>query len=350
MGDASEAIREAIETARREGQPLHIRGGDSKAFLLPEAGETRLEVSGHRGILHYEPTELVVTARAGTTLAELEQALAAEGQMLPFEPPRFSAAATLGGTVACNLSGPRRPHAGAVRDFVLGCRIINGRGEPLRFGGEVMKNVAGYDASRLMCGAFGTLGVLLEVSLKVLPRPAAEITLVQERDAADAIRLMNLWAGRPLPLSAACHDGEHLFVRLSGSERGVRQASRQLGGEPLPDAHSDFWERLRDQRHPFFDHPGALWRLSVPPATPLLDLPGPQLIDWSGAQRWIHCPLPAHQVRAVARAAGGHASQWRGPCAGRRLQEPAAALLTVHRRLKAAFDPDGLFNPGYLFD
>ncbi len=350
MTDVSEAIVEAIVGARRQGGRLHIRGGDSKAFLLPEADGTRLDVSGHRGILHYEPTELVVTARAGTPLAELEQVLAEQGQMLAFEPPRFGGSATLGGTLACNLSGPRRPHAGAARDFVLGCRMVNGRGEILRFGGEVMKNVAGYDVSRLMCGAFGTLGVLLEVSLKVLPRPATEVTLVQERAAADAIRLMNQWAGRPLPLSAACYDGGQLFVRLSGSESGVRQASRQLGGEPLPASRADFWERLRDHRHPFFDHSGTLWRLSVPPATPPLDLPGLELIDWSGAQRWIHCPLPAQRVRAVARAAGGHASQWRGPCEGRRFQEPGAALLTLHRRLKAAFDPEGLFNPGYLFD
>jgi glycolate oxidase FAD binding subunit len=308
-----------------------------------------LSLAGHAGILSYEPSELVVTARSGTPLAELEAALESQGQMLAFEPPHLGPEATIGGCVAAGLSGPRRPYGGAVRDHVLGVRLLNGRGEVLRFGGEVMKNVAGYDLSRLMVGALGTLGVLLDVSLKVLPRPAVEITLRRPASAAEAIETMNRWAGRPLPLSAGAFDGELLHVRLSGTESGVRAARRVVGGDPVDDGGA-FWQRLREQRHAVFETARPLWRLSVPPATPPLDLPGRQLVDWGGAQRWVLTDAPAQQVRALAAGAGGHATLFRGGDRSGEVFHPLAPpIAALHRRLKAAFDPQGLFNPGRLY-
>lgn len=348
MADRTAELQDRVQRAIADRAPLQILGGGSKAFLGRPAVGDPLSLAGHAGILSYEPSELVVTARSGTPLAELEAALEAQGQMLAFEPPHFGGA-TLGGCVAAGLSGPRRPFAGAVRDHVLGVRLLNGRGEVLRFGGEVMKNVAGYDLSRLMVGAMGTLGVLLEVSLKVLPRPAVELTLRRPASAAEAVEAMNRWAGRPLPLSAGAFDGELLHVRLSGTESGVRAARRVVGGDPVDDGGA-FWRRLREQRHAVFETALPLWRLSVPPATPPLDLPGRQLIDWGGAQRWLLSEAPARQVRAVAAAVGGHATLFRGGDRSGEVFHPLAApIAALHRRLKAAFDPAGLFNPGRLY-
>ncbi|RRQ20648.1 glycolate oxidase subunit GlcE [Thiohalobacter thiocyanaticus] len=349
MCDMTAELSERVRAAADSGSALRIHGGNTKAFLgLAVRGEA-LSVHDHDGVLHYEPSELVITARAGTPLSEIERLLAAEGQMLAFEPPHFGPTATLGGTLAAGLSGPRRPYAGAARDFMLGCRLLNGRGEDLHFGGEVMKNVAGYDLSRLQIGAFGTLGVILEASLKVLPRPEVEQTLVQERGDREAIELMNTWAGKPLPLSGACYDGDHLYVRLSGAETAVKAAANKLGGEPHARAES-FWQRLREQELSFFKHKAPLWRCAVAPASPPLALDDAQLVDWGGGLRWLASRQPAERIRRLAAGAGGHATLYRnGDEDTPRFHPLDPALLALHQRLKQALDPQGILNPGRMY-
>jgi glycolate oxidase FAD binding subunit len=270
--------------------------------------------------------------------------------MLPFEPPHYGPGATIGGTIACGLSGPARPYRGAARDLVLGTRVLNGRAQVLRFGGEVMKNVAGYDVSRLMTGAYGTLGLLLEISLKVLPVPAAERTLVQERTPAEAIELTNRWAGKPLPVTANCYDGERLFLRLAGAETAVAQAATDVGGEVVEDGDSFWRDKIREQGHAFFAGGLPLWRISLPQSAPPLDLPGKQLIEWGGAQRWLRSEADADIVRAAAARAGGHATLFRGGDRDGEMFHPLPpAIMTFHRRLKQAFDPGGIFNRGRLY-
>lgn len=343
--DLTSELAARVQAAHASSTPLRIVAGDSKPWLgRPVTGEA-LSVAGHRGIVSYEPTELVITARAGTPLAEIEAALAEKSQCLAFEPPHYGDTATLGGTIACNLSGPARPYAGAARDFVLGVRLINGKGEVLRFGGEVMKNVAGYDLSRLMAGAQGTLGVLLEVSLKVLPRPALETTLALEMDATAAVERFNAWAGQPLPINAACHDGRRAYVRLAGAEAAVQAARTQLGGELMDDGKA-FWRSVREQDHAFFSRPGPLWRLSLPPTAPVDRGLGEQVIDWGGAQRWLYSEQPLWEI---AQQVGGHATQYRGGDRSQVFQSLPPSLLALHRRLKAAFDPNGILNPGRLY-
>ena len=342
-------INEQVRAASARGTPLVIRGGGSKDFLGRRTQGEVLDVSTFRGVVHYEPSELVITARAGTPLAEIESTLAERNQMLGFEPSHFGTAATLGGTIACGLSGPARPFRGAARDFVLGAKIVNAKAEVLNFGGEVMKNVAGYDVSRLMCGAYGTLGVLLEISLKVLPRPASEITLALEFNDETADTRMSEWQRDPLPLSGLCYDGDRLHVRLSGAEQAVSAGRRRIGGEV--DARGDaFWESLREQRGAFFDGSGDLWRLSVPPATRALAISGKQLIDWGGALRWFKTTQAAADIFAAAGSVGGHATRFRGAAEAQDIFQPLpAALLALHRRLKQAFDPHGIFNRGRLY-
>ncbi|NIF19691.1 glycolate oxidase subunit GlcE [Pantoea sp. Cy-639] len=342
--DLGQDLLEQVNQALSLGTPLRIQGGGSKAMLgRPVAGEI-IDTRGHRGIVSYDPTELVLSARAGTPLREVEAVLHAAGQMLPCEPPHLGPEATLGGMVAAGLSGPRRPWAGAVRDGVLGCRLISGHGTLLRFGGEVMKNVAGYDVSRLMAGSFGCLGLLTEVSLKVLPRPRQCHSLRLELDARQALAELAEWGQQPLPISAACHDGTALHLRLEGGEGSVRSACERLGGDTLD---STFWSDLREQRLSFFDDPAPLWRLSVPLACGPLALPGRQLLDWGGAQRWLKSYAPASQIREQAAKAGGHATAY----APGDDSSPAlpAALMRYHRALKQQLDPQGIFNPGRLY-
>ncbi len=347
--DAGPALQEAVQSAAKERTPFSIAGGGSKNFYGRSSKGMRLDVTPHCGIVAYEPSELVITARAGTPLQTLETALAACGQMLPFEPPHFGASATLGGTLACGLSGPRRPFAGAARDFVLGVKLINGRGEMLRYGGQVIKNVAGYDVSRLMVGALGTLGILLEVSLKVLPKPVCEMTLMRATDMESALREMAS-LGTAAPFSAACYDGAHVYLRLSGAESALRTLRRKIAGEELADA-ADFWTSVREHTHAFFTDGELLWRLSVPAVTPTLPLPGTWFIDWGGSQRWLKTQASAEVIREAAEQAGGHATLFRGGDRDGSVFHPLPpTLMNLHQRLKAAFDPYQLFNPGRLYD
>lgn len=351
--DLSAAVRAALEA----GEPLTLRGGGSKAFYgNPTRAARTLDCSVHQGVVAYEPSELAITVRAGTPLAAVEALLAAHGQQLPFEPPHFGPAATIGGAVAAGLSGPRRPYAASVRDAVLGVRLLNGQGQALGFGGRVMKNVAGYDLSRLMAGSLGALAVLLEVSLKVTPVPPGRLTLVLEAAAAAALALLQGWARRSLPITGTAWLDGRLYVRLAGSEEGLAETHQLIGGLPLADA-DQFWADLREQRLAFFAGDAPLWRLSVLPGTPVTALlptaDTAQLIEWGGALRWLRTDAPAALLRERAVAAGGHATLFRvngGPTPADGVFTPLPAVpFALHQRLKAAFDPAGLFNPGRLF-
>jgi glycolate oxidase FAD binding subunit len=336
-----------IRAARAAGTPLRLRGGGTKDFYGERLAGDLLDTRGHSGIVSYEPSELVVTARCGTPLAQLEAALAEHGQFIAFEPPRFGGDPTIGGIVATGLSGPRRANAGAVRDFVLGASLVDANGEMLRFGGQVMKNVAGFDVSRLLCGSLGILGFIAEVSLKVLPAPRAEATLRFEMDTARAIEQFNRWNAQALPVSAtAWHDGR-AYLRLSGAASAVAASVHSLGGEILsePDAQT-WWNALRDQTHAVFAAP-RLWRLSVPATAPF-DVPGVILVEWAGALRWLTSAAPAVEVRAAAARAGGTAALWRGVRDTQMFHPLDEAVLGLHRRLKQRFDPHGIFNRGRL--
>lgn len=357
-----------IRAATADRHPLRLRGGDTKAFYGEPVTAPELDTREYAGIIEHEPTELVITARAGTPLAELEAALAEHGQCLPFEPPHFGAGATVGGMVAAGLSGPARASVGAVRDFVLGARLLNGRGEHLTFGGQVMKNVAGYDVSRLLAGSLGTLGVLTEVSLKLLPVTPAETTLRFELPQAQALRQLSHWRSQPLPVNASCwvRDDtgatahELLFVRLRGAVAAVEAASQRMLAD-VPGQRLDMaatasdWTACREQTLPFFSPPPSpdlgLWRLSVAPTAPVLDLAWPQLIEWHGGLRWLWAPLEAREaLQQVARQAGGHATLFRAPASASsstgRFAPAAPALRAIEQQLKAEFDPAGIFNPG----
>jgi glycolate oxidase FAD binding subunit len=343
MADCAIRLQEAVKAAYAAGAPLNIVGGGSKAFCGDARVGERLDVGVHRGIVSYEPSELVLTARAGTPLQEIEDLLASHGQMLGCEPPHFGAAATLGGTVACGFSGPRRPYVGSLRDFVLGARIINGKGEILSFGGQVMKNVAGFDVSRLMVGAQGTLGVLLEVSLKVLPLPAYELTLRYSCEELGAIFRCAEWAGKSLPVSATAWLDGALYVRLSGSQVAVKAAAQSMGGEILLQ-EEDFWLCLREQTHAFFHLESAqrLWRLSVPPGTPPLDLEGRTCVELGGGQRWLVSNATSDSIHDAALGAGGYATLFRGAGQERNRLSPGVAAL--QQRIKHALDPAGILN------
>ena len=351
--DISAELQQQVLDAFRNATPLKISGGGSKAFLGNPAQGQAIDVTGHRGIVEYDPRELVLTARSGTPLREIEAALAESSQMLAFEPPHFGPIgtldATLGGTIACALSGPRRPYSGSARDFVLGCQMLNGRGEILRFGGQVMKNVAGYDVSRLMAGAQGTLGMLLETSLKVLPRPAASITVTRVCSAEGAISSMSALLGKPLPVDGACFHGEQLYIRISGSAQAVQEARSKIAGDVLPDADA-FWEALREHRLPFFQRNGALYRVVVKPATPPLNIEGTWLLDWGGAQRWLYSNEEPASLRHRVASVGGHVTVFRGGAPGTEIFQPLSGpLQTIHQRLKNSFDPKNIFNRGRLY-
>ncbi|MHB1676180.1 MAG: glycolate oxidase subunit GlcE [Sulfuriferula sp.] len=330
-------------------QSLRIRGGGTKDWYGNSPSGAILDVSVHSGIVEYEPAELVLTAKAGTPLTEIETVLDANHQMLSFEPPHFGPLATLGGALACGISGARRPYGGSARDAVLGVQILDGRGDVLNFGGKVIKNVAGYDVSRLMVGALGTLGIILQASIKVLPRPAYEVTLQYEIDQATSILRMNQVAGQPLPVTAAAWVGGAMMLRLEGSIAAVHAAQAKLGGE-IHQHSNDFWQAAREQTSLFFADDTPLWRLSVPATTPPVDLPGRQAITWGGAQRWLKSAAPAELIRTATAKLGGHATLYRGGEPGTGAFQPLpTALMTLHRRLKKQFDPHGIFNRGRMY-
>ena len=380
---ALQRLIEQVRAARADGTSLDIRGGGTKTWYGEAPQGAPLDVTGLRGISSYEPTELVVTVRAGTPLAELEAALAEKGQCLPFEPPRFdavgvastegaaggvggtgggTAGGTVGGMVAAGLAGPARAAVGGVRDYVLGATLLNGRAEVLSFGGQVMKNVAGYDVARLLAGSLGTLGVICEVSLKVLPVPVARATLRFDVNQAEALRLLNAWGCQPLPLSASAWWQGVLVLRLAGAAAAVDAAVARLGGEVVDPTMADaFWGGLRDQRDEFFVEAAkrvdqgeaagaALWRLSVLSVASPLALEGDTLVEWGGAQRWLVCSAPAAAVRAAATAAGGHATLYRAQDKSAGVFTPLSApLARIQRDLQAAFDPDRVFNRARLY-
>lgn len=369
--DSSPVIAELtdrIKAAAAARTPLRIRGGGSKDFYAQSLQGDVLDMTALCGVTSYEPSELVVTALPGTPLAELEALLAAQGQCLPFEPPHFSVGATVGGMVASGLSGPARASSGAVRDFMLGVRFINGQGEHLTFGGQVMKNVAGYDVSRLMAGSMGTLGVITEVSLKVLPLAPAEATLHFDCSQSQALQWLHAWGGQPLPLNASCwlheegSDTGTLYLRLRGAVAAVQAACHTLGKLPgatleEPVQVAADWRDCRNQQLPWFRARKStqdLWRLSVPQTAPVLDLPESPLIEWHGGQRWVRAEAKhADQLRQVARDAGGHATLFIAACARdtgaiARFDALKPPLDRIHRQLKAQFDPAGIFNPNRM--
>lgn len=345
-----ETWRAQVLAATAAKRALRIRGGGTKDFYGQALVGDILDTRVWSGIVDYEPTELVITARSGTPLVDIEAALAERNQMLAFEPPHFGAGATFGGVIASGLSGPRRASSGALRDFVLGAVLMDGAGQVLTFGGQVMKNVAGYDVSRLLAGSMGTLGLMLQVSCKVLPRTRREATLRFAMTEIDALRQLNAWGGLPLPISASCwHDGV-LMLRLSGAGAAVDAALGSLGGA----LHSDcapFWASVREQQHAFFAGTTPLWRLSVPSTTSALVLPGQQLIEWGGALRWLKSEADAATIRRSVEAAGGHATLFRGGDKVAGVFQPLApAIARIQQRLKASFDPSHIFNPGRDYD
>jgi glycolate oxidase FAD binding subunit len=351
MQDVIEQFADRIRSAAAAKKTLRLRGGGTKDFYGQVLDGEALDTRAYVGVVAYEPTELVITARCGTALAELESVLRVEGQHLAFEPPHFGSGATVGGMVAVGLSGPSRQCAGAVRDFVLGVRMLDGRGDDLSFGGQVMKNVAGYDVSRPMAGSMGTLGLILEVSLKVPPLPFAEATLKLEMPEDKAIRMLNHWGGKPLPISACAWTGGDLALRLSGAASAVDAARKTIGGELVEPGEAErFWLGIREQTDPFFRTDKPLWRLSVRSVTPALALPGEQLIEWGGSLRWFASNADARTVREAAARAGGHATLFRASDKSAGVFTPLApSLAKIQRKLKLAFDPAGVFNPGRMY-
>jgi len=382
MQGVIDQFAQTVRAAADAGRALRLRGGGSKDFYGQSLEGEVLDTRAYAGIVEYDPTELVVTARCGTPLAELEAALAAKQQMLACECPHFGPVpsppaplpmsgegslvtaaptrgmATLGGAVAAGLSGPGRQAAGSVRDFILGAKLMDGRGDVLNFGGRVMKNVAGYDVSRVLAGSLGTLGLILEVSLKTLPLPVATATLSFELPEDRAIHTLNQWGGKPLPVSASAWGGGALCLRLSGAAAAVRAACDTLGGERVDEGKAAaYWQGVREQTDAFFGSSDAplwpLWRLSLPSTTPPLQLPGEQLIEWGGALRWLKTGADATTIRAAAAKAGGHATLFRGSderkAAAGVFQPLPAAMMKIHRGLKAQFDPAGVFNRGRMY-
>jgi glycolate oxidase FAD binding subunit len=349
MNDISKELVDHVSQARADNTPLNIIGGGSKTFFGREPQGQTLSVAKHQGIVSYQPVELVMTALAGTSITNIENVLAEQGQMLAFEPPSFAGKATIGGTLACNLSGPARPWAGSVRDAVLGLKLINGKSEHLNFGGQVLKNVAGYDVSRMQAGSMGCLGVITQVSLKVMPKPQSSLTLVQEMDAQQAIKQMNLLAARAKPLTAACWLNNKLYLRLSGAQSAVDGTVNSWAGDILENDQV-FWQALKEQQLDFFSGSEPLWRFSVN-ANAKHFLPEQNwLIDWGGSQRWLRGEHDVQSLETLAESCHGQVNLFRG---GNRTNEvyhrQSAALKTIHQRLKLSFDPENIFNPGRLY-
>ena len=334
-----------VRAATASRTPLRIKGGGTRAFYGRKVAGQFLYLTGHRGVIDYDPNEMVITARAGTPVAEIEALLDAQNQILAFEPPSFGAAGTLGGAVAAGLSGPRRPFTGALRDYVLGARILNGHGDVLRFGGTVFKNVAGFDAFRLMVGAQGCLGVILDISLRVVPKPRVETSLIFEMTGTKAQTWLTTLMRRPLPLSGAFHDGKRLHLRLSGGEAAVTVTSRELGGE-VEDL--GIWKSVANATHPALPGTPVLWRIALPQtAAPLELVDAPW--DWAGGVRWLGADGIDPSIGDLAAHWNGHATVWRGP-KDKVFQPLAPPIFQLHQRIKAVLDPAGIFNPDRMYE
>lgn len=342
--DQTTQLLEQVSDAYAHKSPLCITSGGSKAFYGNQVNGNPLDINEHSGIIEYQPSELVLTARAGTPLTEIEATLAENGQMLAFEPPIHNNNSTFGGAIATGLSGPARAFTGSARDFVLGTRIINGKAELLRFGGQVMKNVAGYDASRLMVGAQGTLGVLLDISVKVLPIADCEATLSLELDQASASSKLNQWISNGLPITASCQFGHTLVLRLSNTSSSVAAAIKVIGGTQIDNS---FWKHIRHQSHDFYSS-NNLWRLSLPPATGILPVEGPWMVEWGGALRWYSSETSLHDI---ADEHGGHATRYAlgSTNTANCFQPIPAGMMSLQSRIKHAFDPEGILNPGRVY-
>lgn len=351
----TQELQDHIRDAIKNKYMLNIVGGNTKGFYgnnnAASHNTQTLETRIHSGVISYEPSELVITARAGTPLAEIEKLLMENNQELPFEPPHFGEHATIGGVVASGLSGPRRPYSGSVRDYLLGVRIINGQGEIVSFGGQVMKNVAGYDVSRLMAGALGTLGLLLEVSLKVLPKSQYETTLMLPGEKQSALSLMNTLNQSPLPVSALMFDNDNLYIRLSGAESAVKAAEQDISEQAAIHTvinQDKFWNQVNEQTHHFFESDKPLWRLSLP-YTADVNIDEPCLVDWGGAQYWFHSEKTSAEIYHLARRQGGHATLFRSQCQRERFMPVEGKLKQLQVNLKTQFDPYGIFNYGRLY-
>lgn len=343
-------IKEQISAAIEQGEPLRIVAGNSKAFLGRNVVGNQIDMVDYTGIINYEPTELYITVRAGTLLSEVKEVLAEHGQMLAFEPPEVNEETTMGGVVATGLSGPRRPYAGSVRDFVLGVHCINGLAKEMSFGGQVMKNVAGYDLSRLLTGSYGTLGVILEVSLKVLPLPEFELTGFKNISKQKALEVMSELSGKSIPVSAACYDGDLLYVRFSGNEKVVRDSLKEFKLEEH-ESGEQFWNGLRDFKLPILNSEKPVWRLSVP-STSNIDLKNDDyVIDWGGAQYWFASDRPANEIFTMAEEQGGSAMLFRGGDRNGDIFQPlAGGLFKLQQELKQAFDPHRILNREKMYE
>lgn len=353
----SEQLCEQVKLAYKNQTPLCITSGNSKLFYGRAVQGNELSVGNHTGIIDYRPSELVLTARSGTMLSDIENELSKHNQMLAFEPPSHTQSSTLGGSIASGLSGPRRPFTGAVRDFVLGTTIINGKGELLKFGGQVMKNVAGYDASRLMVGAQGTLGVLLDISVKVLPKPESEMTLSFDKPFDQAHKVLRSWIVQGHPISASCYYNKRLFIRLSSTANSIKHSHQAMGGDSLTnEKNTELWKQLRHQTYKFFMHnrdaSQNLWRISVPPSTPAIATEHPQLTEWNGALRWV---LSNENMFKLATDCKGHATRYMLNRAAEThtdkdiFQPLSRALFALHQRIKKSFDPENILNPGRIY-
>jgi len=365
--DQTELLLSQVQKAYETNQSLSVQGNGSRAFLIHHGSGQILSTSLHRGIVNYFPSELTVTVRSGTLLSELNDILATEGQMLPFEPPLFSDDATIGGMIASGLSGSSRPFCGSVRDYVLGCKIINGRGEVLQLGGEVMKNVAGYDLSRLITGSYGSLAVILEVSLKLLPIPAQQKSLCLELQSIPLNQQIKDFMLAGYPITSACQIDNMAYIRLSGSKKGVDYSYNKIQQDfsQLKSVEDSFWSDLNEQKLPFFDSSQTLWRLSLPTSfsedrenelEQLLGADGRQLIDWGGVLRWIYSEQPAENIRQFAKSCGGHAQLFYVSDKDESLleeipkQQPLSpALFKLHQQIKQAIDPHSIFNSGCIY-
>lgn len=347
--DLSSELQSRVLEAHASGTALNIVGGNSKSFFGRDPSGITLEVSGNKGVLDYQPGELTLTARGGTSMREIAELLDAHDQMLPFEPPWFGSEATLAGTVACNLSGPRRPWMGAVRDYLLGVRILTGTGKDMRIGAPVMKNVAGYDLFRPMAGAMGTLGILLEIIIKVLPKPRHERSLSIQCDAEEAVQLVTSWQKSSVPLSGACHLDQTLNIRLSGDTRSVDSSAERID-IPAEDIENTFWHELNEQKLPFFDDNAPLYRLTLPATAQLPTEIGTQLIDWGGRQRWLNSEMSLEEIQRIAEKLGGHASVFRNGDRTADVFHPLPApLMNLGNRIRSVLDPKRILNPGRLY-